>query len=305
MAKKKKIGRLLITGGTGTIGRELIKRLKDNWQIAVVSRDEVKQANLKVKHPDLEYHIGDVRDPFALTKAMRGVDAVIHAAAMKRIEICEAQPIEAVKTNVIGSENVVHLAKEKGIKRLVSICTDKGVEPVNVYGMTKAIEERITIAAGYNAVRYGNVFGSTGSVIPLFYRQKLAGGPLTVTDPEMTRFLLTTDDAIDLIMMAFNRPMEGKIYVKKSPSTKIGDLAAAFEMPIKVIGKTRGEKKHEMLISEEETTRVKEEKGYFVVHPNTLTSKFDRPYTSDRERLLSVKEIQSLIDKWVAAGAQG
>ena len=188
---------------------------------------------------------------------------------------------------------------------MIAICTDKGVEPVNVYGMTKAIEERITIAAGYNAVRYGNVFGSTGSVIPLFYRQKQAGGPLTVTDPEMTRFLLTTDDAIDLIMMAFNKPMEGKIWVKKSPSTKIGDLAQAFDTPIKIIGKTRGEKLHEMLISEEETTRVTEEKGYFIVHPNTLTAEFDRSYTSDRERMLTIKEIKVLIDKWVAAGAQG
>ena len=305
MVTKRKIGRLLITGGTGTIGRELVKRLENSWEITILSRDEVKQANMKLKFPNLRYLIGDVRDPVAVTKAIREVDAVIHAAAMKRIEICEVQPIEAVKTNILGSENVVQIAKDKGIKKLVSICTDKGVEPVNVYGMTKAIEERITIAAGYNAVRYGNVFGSTGSVIPLFYRQKMSGGPLTVTDPTMTRFLLTTDDAIDLIMKAFDNPMEGKIWVKKSPSTKIGDLADAFEMEYKVIGKTRGEKLHEMLISEEETTRVKDEGKYFVIHPQTLTPKYDTAYTSDRERMLTKKEIQELLDKWIAAGAQG
>jgi len=145
---------------------------------------------------------------------------VIHAAAMKRIEVCEVNPIEAVKTNILGTENVVFAAKERGIKKLISISTDKGVEPVNVYGMTKAIQEKVVIAEGYNCVRYGNVFGSRGSVIPLFIEQAKNKQPLTVTDPEMTRFILTTEEAINLIMFALNSSMEGKVFVKKSPAAK-------------------------------------------------------------------------------------
>jgi UDP-glucose 4-epimerase len=290
--------RVLITGGTGTIGRALIDRFHAEWDITVFSRDEVKQARLAGVYPDLVYDIGDVRDRLAVAKAMRHVDWVIHAAAMKRIEVCEAHPFQAVLTNVVGSENVVQCALDRGIDRLISICTDKGVEPVNVYGMTKAIEERITIAAGFNAVRYGNVFGSTGSVVPLFHSQRAAGVPLTVTDPTMTRFILRPKEAIDLIHAAFTSPMEGKIFVKKSPAARVGDIASCFGGEIKVIGKTRGEKLHEMLIAEEETTRVRDVGDSFVIYPDTLTAKYGAAYSSDKERLMQPDEIGELIEEW-------
>lgn len=290
--------RVLITGGTGTIGRALIDRFHDEWDIAVFSRDEVKQARLLAVHPELTFHIGDVRDRLAVAKAMRRVDWVIHAAAMKRIEVCEAHPFQAVLTNVVGSENVVQCALDRGIERLISICTDKGVEPVNVYGMTKAVEERITIAAGYNAVRYGNVFGSTGSVVPLFHSQRQASTSLTVTDPTMTRFILRPDDAIELIHQAFTSPMEGKIFVKKSPAARVGDIARAFGGEVRIIGKTRGEKLHEVLIAAEETTRVEERGDYFVIHPGTLTSEYGPAYSSDKERLMTLDELHVLIEEW-------
>ncbi len=188
--------KVLITGGTGTIGKELLKHFYKEWEIYVLSRDELKQAQLKALYPDVHFIIGDIRDYQTVFRAMRGIETVIHAAAMKRIEVCEINPIEAVKTNILGTENVVFAAKERGIKKLISISTDKGVEPVNVYGMTKAIQEKVVIAEGYNCVRYGNVFGSRGSVIPLFIEQAKNKQPLTVTDPEMTRFILTTEEAI-------------------------------------------------------------------------------------------------------------
>src|SRR5680860_722898 len=190
--------KVLITGGTGTLGKELIKKFYKEWDITVFSRDELKQAQLRAIYPKVKFMIGDVKDYQSVSKAVRNIDVILHCAAMKRIEVCEANPIEAVKTNVLGTENVVMAAKEKGIKQLISISSDKGVEPVNVYGMTKAIQEKIVIAEGYNCVRYGNVFGSRGSVVPLFIEQVKTGGSLTVTDPEMTRFILTTDQAIEL-----------------------------------------------------------------------------------------------------------
>lgn len=290
--------RVLITGGTGTIGRALVDRFHRDWDISIFSRDEVKQARLQSVYPALTYHIGDVRDRIAVAKAMRYVDWVIHAAAMKRIEVCEAQPFQAVLTNIVGSENVVDCALDRNIERLITICTDKGVEPSNVYGMTKAVEERIATAAGYNAVRYGNVFGSTGSIVPLFHSQRAAGRPLTVTDPAMTRFILRPEEAVDLIHEAFMSPMEGKIFVKKSPAARVADIAEAFGGPVKVIGKMRGEKLHEVLIAAEETTRVRESRDGFVIHPETLTSEYGEAYSSDKERLMTVQEIRALVEEW-------
>lgn len=290
--------RVLITGGTGTIGKELIKKFYKKWDIVVFSRDELKQAQLRLQYPNLKFIIGDVRDYFSVLKALKDIDVIIHCAAMKRIEICEAHPIEAVKTNVLGTENIILAAKVKGIKKLLSISSDKGVEPVNVYGMTKAIQERIVISAGYNAVRYGNVFGSRGSVIPLFVEQAQKGGPLTVTDPDMTRFILTTDQAIDLIMLGLESPMEGKIFVKKSPAARLGDIAKTFNTEIKIIGKMVGEKIHEMLISEEETTRTQDAGDHFIITKNISSSNGFEPYTSDKERMLTKDEIQKLLEEY-------
>jgi len=256
---------ILITGGTGTIGKALLKKFYHGHDIRVFSRDELKQATLKLQYPDVEFMVGDVKDYASVVKAMRGIDVVIHAAAMKRIEICEQWPIEAVKTNVLGTENVVNAALEKGIKKLISIGSDKGVEPINVYGMTKAIQERITTSAGYNCARYGNVLGSRGSIVPLFQEQIAKGQPVTVTDPEMTRFVLTVDEALNIIAKAIESEMDGSIFVKKSPAIKTGDIAKAMSDNIKIIGAFACEKKHEILVSAEEMTRVREEDGYYII----------------------------------------
>jgi len=295
--------KVLITGGTGTIGKELLKHFYREWEIYILSRDELKQAQLKTLYPDVHFIIGDIRDYQTVFRAMRGIETVIHAAAMKRIEVCEVNPIEAVKTNILGTENVVFAAKERGIKKLISISTDKGVEPVNVYGMTKAIQEKVVIAEGYNCVRYGNVFGSRGSVIPLFIEQAKNKQPLTVTDPEMTRFILTTEEAIKLIVFALNSSMEGKVFVKKSPAAKIGDIAEVFKekynLSIKIIGKMVGEKEHEMLISHEETTRLKDLGEYFEISPIPLSLPYGVPYTSETTSRLSKKEISKLLDDYL------
>lgn len=292
--------RVLLTGGTGTLGNELLKKFHREWDITILSRDELKQARCQSLYPNVRFRIGDVRDYASVLKATRGIDVVIHCAAMKRIEICEINPIEAVKTNILGTENVVAAAQEHGIARLISISSDKGVEPVNVYGMTKAIQEKIVIAAGYNCARYGNVFGSRGSVVPLFVEQEKNGGPLTVTDPTMTRFILTTDEAIELVMLALDSPMDGKIFVKKSPAAAIGDIAACFSAPTKVIGKMTGEKLHETLISREETTRAKDLADHYEIVSETLTSTYGEPYSSDRERKLTREEIDALVVKYLA-----
>jgi len=290
--------KVLITGGTGTLGKKLIKKFYKEWDITVFSRGELKQAQLKAIYPKVKFIIGDVRDYPSVSKAIRNIDTVIHCAAMKRIEVCEVNPIEAVKTNVLGTENVVMAAKEKGIKKLISISSDKGVKPVNVYGMTKAIQEKIVIAEGYNSVRYGNVFGSRGSVVPLFFKQAKTGDPLTVTDPEMTRFILTTDQAIELIMLALNSPMEGKVFVRKSPSARIGDIAESFGVEVKIIGRMIGEKMHEMLISGEETTRAEDRGDYFIITQKKNRFKESKPYTSDVERRLTKDEIKELVEEY-------
>jgi UDP-N-acetylglucosamine 4,6-dehydratase len=289
--------KVLITGATGTLGQELIKRFYDQWEIVAYSRDELKQAKLEAKYPKIKFMIGDVRDYSTLYKAMDGVDAVIHAAAMKRVEVCERDPFEAIKTNVFGTENVARAAWNKGIKQAITVGSDKGVEPVNAYGMTKGLQEKIFVSYGYNCARYGNVFGSRGSVVPLFHEWAAKGLPLKVTDPNMTRFILTIDEAIELILKALNSPMRGDVYVKKSPAARLGDIAAAFSDNIQVVGKMRGEKLHESLIASEEFTRTTElHDGYVVIGTEEVSREYRSAYTSDSERLLSVGEIKQLIE---------
>jgi len=290
--------KVLITGGTGTLGKELIKKFYKEWDITVFSRDELKQAQLRAIYPKVKFIIGDVKDYQSVSKAVRNIDVILHCAAMKRIEVCEVNPIEAVKTNVLGTENIVMAAKEKKIKQLISISSDKGVEPVNVYGMTKAIQEKIVIAEGYNCVRYGNVFGSRGSIVPLFCQQAKAGGPLTVTDSEMTRFILTIDQAIELIMLALNSPMESKVFVRKSPSARLGDIAESFGVEVKIIGRMIGEKVHEMLIAQEETARAEDKGDYFIITQKINGLKESEPYTSDIERRLTKDEIKELVEEY-------
>ena len=290
--------KVFITGITGTLGKELLSRFYNEWEMVGYSRDELKQAQLERQYPNVKYIIGDVRDYSTLHRAMQGCDVVIHAAAMKRIEVCEENPLEAVKTNVLGTENVARAAWSHKISKAVTMGSDKGVDPVNAYGMTKALQEKIFISYGFNCVRYGNVFGSRGSVIPLFYQQAQKGEQLTVTDPNMTRFILTIDEAVDLILLSLNSPMRGDVFIKRSPAARLGDIAAAFSSNIKVIGKMRGEKLHEALISSEEFTRLTEaENGYVVIGKDLIRSEYGAAYTSDRERLLSVPEIQQLAAK--------
>jgi len=290
--------KVFIIGITGTLGKELLSRFHNEWEITGYSRDELKQAQLQRQYPNVTYKIGDIRDYDALHQAMTGADIVIHAAAMKRIEVCEENPIEAIKTNVLGTENVARAAFYHGITKAMTIGSDKGVDPVNAYGMTKALQEKIFISYGYNCARYGNVFGSRGSVIPLFYQQSQKGETLTVTDPNMTRFILTIDEAVELILRALNSPMRGDVFIKRSPAARLGDIAAAFSNNIKVIGKMRGEKLHEALISSEEFTRLTEiDNGYAVIGKDLVRSEYQEAYTSDKERLMSVGEIQQLAAK--------
>ena len=287
--------KVFITGITGTLGKELLKRYYDKWEIVGFSRDELKQAMLERKYPKLKLIIGDVRDYDSVYKAMRGCDAVIHAAAMKRIEICEQHPLEAVRTNVLGTENVARAATYLGIKKAITVGSDKGVDPVNAYGMTKALQEKIFTSYNFNSARYGNVFGSRGSVVPLFYEMAKEGKQLTVTDPTMTRFILTIDEAISLVIKALESSMNGSIYVKKMPAASLGDIARAFSDDIKVIGKMRGEKLHEALISSEEFTRLTETKdGFAIIGKEKIRNEYGKTYTSDTERLLSVEEIRRL-----------
>src|SRR3989344_2220153 len=279
--------KVLITGGTGTLGQELIKRFYDQWEIVVFSRDELKHAKLESKYPKVQFIIGDVRDYNALYRATDGVDMVIHAAAMKRVEVCEREPLEAIKTNVLGTENVARAAWNNGIKRAITIGSDKGVEPVNSYGMTKALQEKIFVNYGYNCVRYGNVFGSRGSVVPIFKELAAKNLPLRVTDPNMTRFILTINDAVELILKAISGPMQGDIYVKKSPAARTGDIAASFSDNIQIIGRMKGEKSHECLIAPEEFTRaIESPDGYVVIGSKTTNNQYYSAYTSDTERLL-------------------
>lgn len=290
--------KVFITGITGTLGKELLSRFHNEWEIVGYSRDELKQAQLERDFPKAKYIIGDVRDYDTLYRAMAGCDAVIHAAAMKRIEICEENPLEAIKTNVLGTENVARAAWAHKIAKAVTIGSDKGVDPVNAYGMTKALQEKIFSSYNYNCVRYGNVFGSRGSVVPLFYQQAQKGGPLTVTDPNMTRFILTIDDAVNLILLALNSPMRGDVFIKRSPAARVIDVAYVFSNNIKIIGKMRGEKLHEALISSEEFTRLTEaDNGYVIIGKNLVQPEYGELYSSDKERLMAVAEIQQLAAK--------
>jgi len=280
--------RILITGGTGSFGHFMIRRILsfEPAEIRIFSRDEKKQFDMRHEFaavPRVTFVVGDVRDAQQLRQACGGIDIIFHAAALKQVPSCELFPMEAVKTNVLGAENMISAAIENGVERVVAVSTDKAVKPVNVMGMSKAIQERLIISANQSphnrstkfcCVRYGNVMSSRGSVIPLFKRLIRDGKPLTVTHPEMTRFMLTFGDAADLVLYAMEHTQGGELFVKKAPSAYIVnvaeallDLAGKDRGEIKFIGQFAGEKIHEILISEEEATRSQDHKDYFVVAP--------------------------------------
>ncbi|MBS3937563.1 MAG: polysaccharide biosynthesis protein [Peptococcaceae bacterium] len=277
---------LLIVGGTGSFGNAVLRRFIDSdlHEIRILSRDEKKQDDLRKKYnnPKLKFYIGDVRDYQSVLNAVRGVDYIYHAAALKQVPSCEFHPLEAVKTNVLGTENVLEAAINCGVKRVVVLSTDKAVYPINAMGISKAMMEKVAVAKSrssngtvINVTRYGNVMCSRGSVIPLFTHQIRAGLALTLTDPAMTRFMMTLDDAVDLVLFAFEHGQPGEIFVQKAPAATIEVLAQALtgllgvpNHPINVIGTRHGEKLYEVLLSREEMVSAEDLGGYFRVPPD-------------------------------------
>lgn len=276
---------ILVTGGTGSFGKKLIEILLAEYQpakVIVFSRDELKQHEMRVSgfdHPNLRYFIGDVRDQGRLRRAMHGVDIVIHAAALKQVPACEYNPMEAIKTNILGSSNVVEAALDAGVEKVMALSTDKAVNPVNLYGATKLSAEKLFIqsnayAAGtatrFSCVRYGNVVGSRGSVIPIFIKQR-QNGKLTITDERMTRFWLTLEQGVRFVIHCTELMLGGEVFVPKIPSTRIVDLARVIapDAELDVIGIRAGEKLHEVLINEDEARNTRELEDMFVVQPSS------------------------------------
>ena len=277
---------LLITGGTGSFGNAVLRRFLDSdlREIRIFSRDEKKQDDMRKKYnnPKLKFYIGDVRDYQSVLNVVRGVDFIYHAAALKQVPSCEFHPLEAVKTNVLGTENVLEAAISCGVKRVICLSTDKAVYPINAMGISKAMMEKVIVAKSRSssqtvicATRYGNVMASRGSVIPLFVDQIRAGKPLTITDPNMTRFMMTLDDAVDLVLYAFEHGTSGEIFVQKAPAATIETLAKALtdllgvpNHPINIIGTRHGEKLFEALLSREEMVAAQDLGGYYRVPPD-------------------------------------
>jgi UDP-N-acetylglucosamine 4,6-dehydratase len=274
---------VLVTGGTGSFGKKFTKILLEEHEpkkVIIFSRDELKQHEMQVggfTDSRLRYFIGDVRDRERLVRAMHGVDIVVHAAALKQVPACEYNPMEAIKTNIMGTANVVEAALDAGVKKALTVSTDKAVSPANLYGATKLAAEKLTIqsnayaggsATRFSCVRYGNVVGSRGSVVPLFLKQR-AGGEITITDDRMTRFWLSLDQGVRFVIHCIEQMEGGEVFVPKIPSTKVVDLARAIapDAEIKVIGIRPGEKLHEALISEDEARNTVELKDMFVVQP--------------------------------------
>lgn len=275
---------VLVTGGTGSFGKKFIQIMLEEYhpaKLIVFSRDELKQHEMRVSgfdHPSLRYFIGDIRDLPRLTRAMDGVDIVIHAAALKQVPACEYNPMEAIKTNILGSSNVIDAALDTGVKRVMALSTDKAVSPVNLYGATKLAAEKLFVqsntytgakATRFACVRYGNVVGSRGSVIPIFIKQRENGGKLTITDDRMTRFWLTLDQGVRFVIRCTEQMYGGEVFVPKIPSTRIIDLAKVIapNAELEVVGIRPGEKLHEVLINEDESRSTIELDDMFVVTP--------------------------------------
>ena len=277
---------LLITGGTGSFGNAVLRRFLDSdlREIRIFSRDEKKQDDMRRKYNSakLKFYIGDVRDYDSLMPAVHGSDFIFHAAALKQVPSCEFHPLEAVKTNVLGTENVLSAAVSCGVSRVIVLSTDKAVYPINAMGISKAMMEKVAVAksrsAGntvINVTRYGNVMCSRGSVIPLFVDQINGDKPITITDPQMTRFMMTLDEAVDLVLYAFRHGKSGEVFVQKAPAATVQVLASALtdllgkpEHPVRVIGTRHGEKLYEALLSREEMAAATDLGGYFCVPPD-------------------------------------
>jgi UDP-N-acetylglucosamine 4,6-dehydratase len=283
--------RVLVTGGTGSFGHAFVKRHHQRVDIRVLSRDEEKQRAMSIEYPDVEFMLGDVRDLHDVEDAMHGVDRVFHAAALKQVVPLEAAPMQAIRTNIIGTDNVCRAADGRPV---VTLSTDKAVEPVGVMGASKMLAESVTTSWGYNVVRYGNILGSRGSIIRVWREAMAKGEPVTITDPDMTRFVITLDDALDLVDLAMRRPPDGSVYVRRSPAATVAQFArvVAGDHPLEVIGIRPGEKRHEHLVVPDE--HVIEEGDHFRVVPGEPGT--GHRYSSEHARHLTDDELAALIE---------
>ncbi|WP_417818980.1 polysaccharide biosynthesis protein [Tritonibacter scottomollicae] len=302
---------LLITGGTGSFGNAVLRRFieSDVGEIRIFSRDEKKQDDMRKRYGSdkVKFYIGDVRDFQSVMNVVRGVDFIYHAAALKQVPSCEFYPLEAVKTNVLGTENVLEAAVQAGVKRVVCLSTDKAVYPINAMGISKALMEKVIVAKSRSsndtvicATRYGNVMASRGSVIPLFTRQIQNGEPITITDPAMTRFMMTLEDAVDLVLFAFNNGEPGEIFVQKAPAATIETLAAALtsllgkpDHKINVIGTRHGEKLFESLLSREEKAAAEDLGGYYRVPPDLRDLNYGKYFEVGEVKISEASEYTS------------
>lgn len=302
---------LLITGGTGSFGNAVLNRFlnSDVTEIRIFSRDEKKQEDMRKRYNNskLKFHIGDVRDYQSVISAVRGVDYVFHAAALKQVPSCEFYPLESVKTNVLGTENVLEAAVVSKVERVVCLSTDKAVYPINAMGISKAMMEKVAVAKSrssgdtmINVTRYGNVMASRGSVIPLFIQQIFAGEPITITDPNMTRFMMTLEDAVDLVLYAFEKGSNGSILVQKAPGATIDVLTKAlFDLlevkghEINIIGTRHGEKLYEALLSREEMGRALDKGHYFIIPPDNRDLNYGKFFVEGNEKINQLEDYNS------------
>ena len=304
---------LLITGGTGSFGNAVLRRFleEDSFQeIRILSRDEKKQDEMRqfYKNSKIKYYIGDVRDKRSVDHAMKGVDYVFHAAALKQVPSCEFFPMQAVRTNIMGCENVLDSAIDSGVKRAIVLSTDKAVYPINAMGMSKALSEKVMIAKSRNlngagvvfcGTRYGNVMASRGSVIPLFVEQIKKGKPITITDPNMTRYMMTLEDSVDLVLYAFENGDNGDIFVQKSPAATIEVLAQALielynsNNEIRIIGTRHGEKIFETLVNREEMLKAEDLGNYYRIHADTRDLNYSRFFSEGESKLSEIEDYTS------------
>jgi len=303
---------LMITGGTGSFGNAVLKRFlsTDVREIRIFSRDEKKQEDMRIRlnNPKLKFYIGDVRSFDSIKQAMKGVDYVFHAAALKQVPSCEFYPLEAIQTNVLGSENVMNAAISCGVSRVVMLSTDKAVYPINAMGISKAMMEKFMVAKArmqspgetvFCATRYGNVMASRGSVIPLFVSQLKEGAALTVTDPNMTRFLMSLEDSVDLVLYAFKNGEQGDLFVQKAPASTIKDLALALtelferDSEIRTIGTRHGEKLYETLISREEMAKAEDRGGYYRIPADNRDLNYAQFFSEGEEKISHLEDYTS------------
>lgn len=301
---------LLITGGTGSFGNAVLNRFLDTdiKEIRIFSRDEKKQHDMRVEinHPKIKFYIGDVRDNNSLQAAFDGVDYVFHAAALKQVPSCEFYPIEAVKTNILGTENVLNAAIANKVKKVICLSTDKAVYPINAMGMSKAMMEKLMVAKSRISgetilvgTRYGNVMASRGSVIPLFQEQIKNGQVITVTDPSMTRFMMTLADAVELVLYAFEHGNSGDIFVQKSPASTIGELAEAMKkiyqsnVEVKTIGTRHAEKLYETLLAREELATAEDLGDYYRVPADNRDLNYNKYFTEGEEKIATLDDYHS------------